>query len=187
MTPRSAAGTSPKWTPWCSIPPPARWSSPIRPSWCARPSTRSWSTHAPARTRAIRRRWIFPSSRGSTISAPPASRFEDITTCSARTCTSTTPAGTRCCATGDGCRPFQTPSTSSTRASTPIGRRPRSAAPIHPATCGPTIAGRSSRPARRCWSTTPISSTTRSRSPPRPAIRRITAASTSARAASTRS
>ena len=36
----------------------------------------------------------------------------------------------------------------------------RKEAPIRPATCGPTIAGRSSRPARRCWSTTPISSTT---------------------------
>ena len=73
-----------------------------------------------------RRRWISRSSPGSTTSSAAGLRFEDITTSSARTCTSTTPAGTRCCATAAGCRRSRTPSTSSTRASTPTGRRRRS-------------------------------------------------------------
>ena len=67
-----------------------------------------------------------------------------------------------------------------------LGGDDASGARTRRATCGPTIAARSWRPARRCWSTTPTSSTTPSRSPRRPAIRRITAASTSARRASTR-
>ena len=149
------AGIWPSSIRWCSIRPPARWSSPTRPSSCARRSTPCWSTPAPARTRATRRRWTSRSSPGSTTSAQPAFASRTSTTCSARICTSTIPAGTRCCATAAGCRRFPNAKYifhkgeyADWEAAT------QGAARTRPATCGPTTAGRSSRPARRCWSMT---------------------------------
>ena len=68
------------------------------------------------------------------------------TTCSARICTSTIAAGTRCCATGAGCRPFRRRNTCSTSANTRRGRRRRSVATIRRAMSGVSTASRSSRP-----------------------------------------
>ena len=121
---------------------------------------------------------------------PSACAFRTSITSSARTCTSTTPAGTRCCATAAGCRPSRRRNTSSTSASMPRGRTRPNAAAIGPAAaamCGRSIASRWSRPGKRFWSTTIISSTIRSGSRRRPAIRRAIAASISARAGSRRS
>ena len=53
---------------------------------------------------------------------PRPLRFEDITTSSARTCTSTIAAGTRAARWSLGPPPFRRPSTSSTRTSMPTGR-----------------------------------------------------------------
>ena len=67
------------------------------------------------------------------------------------------------CATGAGCRRFRMRNTSFTRASMRPGRPRTPKATIRPAPCFATIACRSSRPGRRCWSTT----TTRSMTPSR--------------------
>ena len=92
------------------------------------PSTPSWSTPAPAKTRAIRRHSISPSSPGSTASPPPVCGSTTSTTCFAPTCTSTIAAGTPCCATAAGCRPSRRRNTCSTNANTPLGRsRPNAA------------------------------------------------------------
>ena len=67
------------------------------------------------------------------------------TTSSARISTSTIAAGTRCCATGAGCRPSRMPNTSSTSANTPPGRRRPGAATNPPGNvwrfnCEPVVA-----------------------------------------------
>ena len=100
MTRRSGERTWPRWTRWSSTPRPAAWSSPTRPSWCARRSTPSWSIPAPARTRAIPRRWISRSSPGWTASPPRGCASRTSTTSSAPTCTSTIAAGTPGCVNG---------------------------------------------------------------------------------------
>ena len=74
----------------------------------ARRATPFWSIPAPARTRAIRRRSIFPArSAGATSCLRSASPTSRSITCSAPICTSTTPAGIPRCATVAGCHVSQ--------------------------------------------------------------------------------
>jgi hypothetical protein len=125
---------------------------------------------------------IFPSSLGSTIFARPASASRTSRMCSAHLHIDHTPAGTRCCATGAGCRP------SESEIHLPQGRirlggdDEKSANPpgnVWTHNCRPIVeparrAGRRRHQLDGAFSLTPT-----------PGIRRTTAASTSARRVST--
>ena len=89
------------------------------------------------------------------VCARPARPPKTSTSCSARICTPIMWAGTPCCATAAGFRPFRTPSICSRGPTTPIGtcgktRRSPAIRVTRPMT---TVSCRSCSPARPCWST----------------------------------